>query len=121
MVYGENGAGETTLLKLLAGLYRPLEGIIHVMGHNLLTDPPKAKQHIGYVSVIPQVVSKLTGCEYILFVAGLFGHSWSHQMTTMVQEFRLRDAIDERIQCYSLGMMQKLCLVAQLSHHPKLL
>ena len=69
---GPNGAGKTTTIKLLVGLLKPSSGTIHIDGVNLEQDPIQVKKIIGYIPDRPFLYNKLTGWEYLEFVAGLY-------------------------------------------------
>src|SRR6202023_2711670 len=70
---GANAAGETTTLRMIAGLLRPDAGTISVAGIDALADPVKAKQIMAWISDEPMIYDKLTPREYLEFVAGLWG------------------------------------------------
>ncbi len=70
---GPNGAGKTTSIKLLVGLLRPTAGTVSVAGHDLVGDPRGAHLHLGYVPDEPTLYEKLTGYEFLRFIADMFG------------------------------------------------
>ena len=72
VLLGPNGAGKTTTLKLLAGLLQPTQGSIEIEGIDIRQDPVRAKSRIGYVPDQPFIYDKLTGREFINFIAGIF-------------------------------------------------
>jgi len=70
---GPNGAGKTTTIKMMAGVLKPTEGQIIINGHDLAKDPSAAKQCVGFIPDRPFMYEKLTGLEFLHFVAGLYG------------------------------------------------
>src|SRR3990167_4013516 len=67
---GVNGAGKTTVLKIIMGLIRPTQGIVtfsHQLGHN----QTKRLSHIGYLPERPYLYPHLTGQEFAEFMASL--------------------------------------------------
>ena len=70
---GPNGAGKTTALRLLAGLLTPSAGEAFIAGHSMTREPVAAKQSVGFVPDTPFLYDKLTGREFLAFMAGLFG------------------------------------------------
>jgi ABC-type Na+ transport system ATPase subunit NatA len=70
---GPNGAGKTTTIRMLAGLMKPDTGTIILGGHNLATEPEKAKAITGFVPDRPYLYEKLTGWEFLQFSAGIYG------------------------------------------------
>src|ERR671939_1241169 len=71
---GPNGAGKTTTLRMIAGILRPTKGRVCVAGVDLATDAVAAKARLGFIPDRPFIYEKLTGSEFLRFVAGLYGH-----------------------------------------------
>ena len=69
---GPNGAGKTTTLRMIAGILQPTAGTIEVAGHDIQKDPVAAKARVGFIPDRPYVYEKLTGAEFMRFVAGLY-------------------------------------------------
>jgi ABC-2 type transport system ATP-binding protein len=72
-VLGPNGAGKTTTNKMIAGLLRPSEGRVLLCGHDVHLDPIAAKRLCAYVPDQPFLYDKLSGLEFMTFVADLYG------------------------------------------------
>lgn len=124
---GPNGAGKTTSLRMMAGILAPTSGRILVGGHDILHDSTAAKQQLGFIPDRPFVYEKLTGWEYLRFVAGLYG-LWKGEDTTLENRatellslFDLNDWRHELIESYSHGMRQKLIISAALLHRPRVM
>ncbi len=125
---GPNGAGKTTTLRMLAGILRPSAGRITVAGVDLLADPVRAKQSMGFIPDRPFIYEKLTGWEFLRFVAGLYGLWGRDGDPTMERRgrellalFDLDEWRDELVESYSHGMRQKLIISSALLHRPRLL
>src|SRR6266567_2653805 len=69
---GPNGAGKTTSIKMMTGLLRPTAGTAVIGGHDIQTEPLKAKALFGYIPDNPFLYEKLTGREFIRFMADLY-------------------------------------------------
>ena len=119
---GHNGAGKSTVIKSLVGIQSITEGNIEVCGFDIEKYPLQAKLNIGYVSDNHAVYEKLTGREYINYVADLY------QVPKDVREerikhygdmFGLTPALDREAKSYSHGMKQKLVVISSLIHEPK--
>lgn len=119
---GKNGAGKSTTIKCLTGILPFDEGTISVCGYDIKADPIKAKMNMGYVPDNHAVIEKLTGREYVNYVADLYkvGKERTERMNYFLDMFNLQDAVDKQIKSYSHGMKQKICIIAALIHNPKL-
>lgn len=120
---GANGAGKTTTIKMMTGILRPDEGHVSIFGSNMADDPIAAKRKIGYVPDNHEVYERLTGLEYLHFLADVYGVSAADRQARMEELFdlfRLSDAAGDGIKSYSHGMKQKLCLIGALLHRPQL-
>ena len=120
---GQNGAGKSTTIKCLTGILPFEGGTIEVCGYDIQKDPIKAKMNMGYVPDNHSVYEKLTGREYVNYVADLYRVSKAdrtERLERYLDLFKLRFAIDKQIKAYSHGMKQKICIIAALIHEPKL-
>ena len=120
---GPNGAGKSTTIKMVSGILTPNQGSITVCGVDMVRDPVEAKRNIGYVSDNHSVYERLTGLEYLNFMADIYGISAEERKRKIEQYltvFELTDAARRQIKSYSHGMKQKLCIAGALVHSPKL-
>lgn len=120
---GQNGAGKSTTIKCLTGILPFDSGTIEICGYDIVADPIKAKMNMGYVPDNHSVYEKLTGREYVNYVADLYKVSKEDRTARMdkfLKLFRLEFAADRQIKSYSHGMKQKICIIAALIHEPKL-
>jgi ABC-2 type transport system ATP-binding protein len=121
---GPNGAGKTTTLRMIAGILRPTEGRIWLGGDDLLARPMVAKARLGFIPDRPFVYEKLTGGEFLHFVAGLYGQDGAavdKRIAELLELFELTPWRDELIEAYSHGMRQKLIISSALVHRPELI
>jgi ABC-2 type transport system ATP-binding protein len=119
---GHNGAGKSTTIKSLVGIQSITEGSMEICGYNITTQPLEAKLNIGYVSDNHAVYEKLTGREYVNYVADLYlvsKQDRDERLSYYVDLFALNEAIDREIKGYSHGMKQKLVVISSLIHNPK--
>ena len=70
---GTNGAGKTTVIKMLTTLLAPTEGIAEVVGLDVVKEPKAVRRRIGYVSQMLSADGELTGYENLLISAKLYG------------------------------------------------
>jgi ABC-2 type transport system ATP-binding protein len=121
---GPNGAGKTTAIKLLTGLLRPDSGSITVCGHSLGIDLRKAKHAMGYVPDEPFLYDKLSGREFLQFVAeirGLKNGEAANAIKRETKNFEMAHFLDSLIETYSHGMKQRLAFASSLLHTPRVL
>jgi ABC-2 type transport system ATP-binding protein len=120
---GPNGAGKTTTIKAVVGLLRPDHGRILVDGVDVWASPIEAKRRVGFVPDTPDVYDRLTGREYLSFIADVFEvppAERDRRAAELLEMFALKDAIGDLVQSFSHGMKQKLAVTAALLHHPRL-
>ncbi len=121
---GPNGAGKTTTMKMLVGLLKPSAGSLEVDGVDVVRDPIRARQIIGYIPDRPYLYEKLTAQEFLTFTAGIYGLDFA-TLTSRAKEllalFGLTDWTNELIESFSHGMKQRLVMAAAILHRPRLL
>ncbi len=120
---GPNGAGKTTTIKILTGILQYDEGKVSVCGYDLKTQSNEAKRNIGYVSDSHVIYDKLTGREYVDFMADIYGvdvGTRKERADRLLEKFELTDAFDSQIRTYSHGMKQKISIIGALIHNPNL-
>ncbi|MBE5780234.1 MAG: ABC transporter ATP-binding protein [Clostridiales bacterium] len=118
---GPNGAGKTTTIKMLTGILPPTEGNIFIDGVDLRKDPVAAKSRMGYAPDSSEVYDRLTGIEYLNFIADIYGVSKTdrkERMEKYLKMFEIEKAVGSQIKSFSHGMKQKLTLTGVLIHDP---
>jgi len=119
---GPNGAGKTTTIKMMTGLLRPSGGTVAVGGVDVQQDPVAAKKCMGYVPDHPFLYDKLTGREFMRFVAGLYQVSedyYKEHCEKLLDMFEIGQVGDQLIEDYSHGMRQKLSFASCFLHDPR--
>lgn len=120
---GKNGAGKSTTIKSICGIFPFDKGEIIINGFDIQKQPVKAKQTIGYTSDDHSIYEKLGGRECLDYMGSLFNVSKANKekyIRYYANKFDIEYALDKQISSYSHGMKQKVCLVASLLHQPKL-
>ncbi len=121
---GPNGAGKTTTLRMIAGILRPTGGRVEIAGVDIVEDPTAAKMKLGFIPDRPFIYEKLTGAEFLRFVAGLYGQAGprvEHRARELLALFDLEDWRDELVESYSHGMRQKLIISSAFVHRPEVI
>ena len=121
---GPNGAGKTTTMRMLAGILRPTSGTATVAGFDVVRQPMEAKQRLGFIPDRPFVYDKLTGAEFLRFVAGLYGQTGpglDRRIDELLELFELAPWKHELTESYSHGMRQKLIISSALVHRPEVI
>ena len=118
---GPNGAGKTTTLRMIAGILRPSAGTVRIGDIDVVANPMEAKAKLGYIPDRPYIYEKLTGAEFLRFVAGLYsqnGKVIEHRGRELLALFDLDEWRDELVESYSHGMKQKLIISSAFIHKP---
>ena len=85
---GPNGAGKTTTIKMIVGVLEPSAGTITIGGVDILKQPEAAKRKIGFIPDRPYLYEKLTGMEFLKFLAG-------HMLPTLSAAIGLQTNLDQ--------------------------
>jgi ABC-2 type transport system ATP-binding protein len=120
---GANGAGKTTVIRMLTGLLAPTEGNARVAGFNVWSEPERIKQNIGYMSQKFSLYEDLTIRENIRFYGGIYGLMDSeikHKTQQLVEQLEMQDLRNKKIGSLPLGWKQKLAFSVALIHEPKI-
>ena len=121
---GPNGAGKTTTIRVMMGILRASSGRVILGGHDVEQEPQQAKAIAGFIPDRPFIYEKLSGKEFLTFIAKLHRME-SARLTRRIDElleyFELANWQDELVEGFSHGMKQRLVLCAALVHEPRIL
>ncbi|HAW63304.1 MAG TPA: copper ABC transporter ATP-binding protein [Pseudomonas sp.] len=117
-LFGHNGAGKTTSMKLILGLLAPSEGQVKVLGR--APNDPQVRRQLGYLPENVTFYPQLSGRETLRHFARLKGAALS-QVGELLEQVGLAHAADRRVKTYSKGMRQRLGLAQALLGEPRLL
>ena len=121
---GPNGAGKTTTIRMVAGALAPTEGRVILGGFDLAKEPHKAKSLVGYIPDRPFLYEKLSGWEFLEFLADLYSvkpDQLRDHGPKLLELFELLDWRDDLIENYSHGMKQRLIMAGALLPRPRIL
>ncbi len=118
-IMGENGAGKSTLLKICAGILPYSSGQINIDGFSIKNDSIKARELIGYLPEMPELYERLTGREFLFYIASLRkienAEDKINRLSDLVGIF---SSLDYELGSYSKGMKQKISLISAIVHEP---
>ena len=121
---GANGAGKTTMVRMLTTVLEPTSGRGFVNGFDVREQPQAVRRSIGLAGQYAAVDENLTGRENLTLVGRLNHMSradTSARAAVLLDQFRLTDAADRPVRTYSGGMRRRLDLGAALVTHPPVL
>ncbi|OYT12016.1 MAG: ABC transporter [Bacteroidetes bacterium 4572_114] len=120
---GANGAGKTTAIKILCGLWKPTSGKVKVSGFDVYTETNKIKTNIGYMSQKFSLYEDLTPVENIRFYGGIYGLGKKvirDRTEEALQNLKLENVANSPVKSLPLGWKQKLSFTVAMVHKPKI-
>ena len=121
---GPNGAGKSTTMNMITGYLAPTAGTVKVDGFDIVKEPEKAKEHIGYLPEIPPLYMEMTVREYLEFAAELKGikkDKREPQIEEVIRLAKLRAVENRLIQNLSKGYKQRVGLAGAMMGNPDIL
>jgi ABC-2 type transport system ATP-binding protein len=121
---GPNGSGKSTTIRMLCGLLMPTSGKGRVKAFDIIEEPEKIKQVIGYMSQKFSLYEDLTVMENLHFFGGIYGLSGSLQREREEQALTmagLTDLRDRMTRTLAVGWKQRLALGCAILHEPSIL
>jgi ABC-2 type transport system ATP-binding protein len=123
-LFGPNGSGKTTFLRMLAGYISPSAGRITVAGHDVVRNGLAAKRKIGYVPETVPLYGQMRVGEFLRFMAELRGVAAAAveaAVERVVRLLALREVVRKPIRVLSRGYRQRTALAQALVHEPEVL
>ena len=120
---GANGAGKTTAMKMLCGLWKPTTGKATVAGYDVYKQTEQIKKTIGYMSQKFSLYEDLTVKENIAFYGGIYGLSnqkIKNKTEYLINKLNIEKTKDELVSSIPLGWKQKLAFSVAVIHDPKI-
>jgi sodium transport system ATP-binding protein len=122
---GTNGAGKTTIMRMIATMLKPSGGTIEVMGKNVLDNPEETRKNIGILfGGDAGLYDRLTAYENIEYFAKLNGMTSSEsekRIFELADFFGMRDYLYRACGKFSKGMKQKVCFARAIVHNPSVM
>jgi ribosome-dependent ATPase len=121
---GSNGCGKTTTMKMLTGLLPPTEGEAFLFGETIEAGSIILRKRLGYMSQLFSLYGELTVRQNLELHAHLFdlpAREVCKRVMEMVEQFDLREVIDDQAERLPLGIRQRLSLAVAVIHEPEIL
>ncbi len=116
---GSNGAGKTTIVRILSTLLKPDGGTAFVNGFDVMKEPDRVRQSISLTGQFAAVDEVLTGRENLIMIAKLRHLRNPRQAADdLLKQFSLTDAADRRVSTYSGGMRRRIDIAMSLIGKP---
>lgn len=118
---GPNGAGKSTTMNIMTGYLAASDGLVEINGHDILTEPEKAKKCIGYLPELPPLYPDMTVMEYLRFVAELKRVPKSErngQIQEIMGMVEIEDVSERLIKNLSKGYKQRVGLAQAIIGYP---
>lgn len=124
VVFGANGAGKTTILRVLAGLTSATTGGAVVAGSDVREDAMAVRRAVGLISHAPLLYPDLSAYENLRFYADMYGVPVAQRearVEELLERVELRLRRHDRVRSFSRGMCQRLAIARALLHRPRVL
>jgi ABC-2 type transport system ATP-binding protein len=119
-IMGENGAGKSTLLKICAGILAYDRGEVLIDNFSIVSNSLEAREHLGYLPEMPELYDRITGREFLFYVASLRKLANAQTIIDeLSQMIGISDFLEYEIGGYSKGMKQKISLLSAIMHAPQ--
>src|SRR5579862_5904779 len=119
---GSNGAGKTTIVKILTTLLKPDGGTARVNGFDVVAQPARVRESISLTGQFAAVDEILTGRENLIMIAELRQVKRAGQVADdLLARFGLTEAARRRVATYSGGMRRRLDIAMSLLGNPRIL
>ena len=116
---GENGAGKTTMIRILTGFEQPDSGTASVLGHNCVKASEEIRRKVGYVSDAPALYDWMTPEEIGWFTSAFYDDAFPERYLSLIADFDV--PAGTRLKSLSKGQRAKVALALATAHDPELL
>jgi sodium transport system ATP-binding protein len=121
---GVNGAGKTTMLRMLSTVLKPTSGKAWVAGYDVVQDGEKVRASIGFMSNTTALYGRLTGMEVLKYFGGLYGLQGDHlkqRLDFVTKQLDLDEFKDRLCDKMSTGQKQRVSIARTILHDPPVL
>jgi len=121
---GPNGAGKSTTMKMITGFLEPTSGRARVGGHDVMTEPQRARAVLGYLPEGAPSYAEMAPESFLRFIGelrGLTGEAWRRRLDTVAEQLHLGPVLQQPIGTLSKGFRRRVGLAQALLHDPPVL
>ena len=121
---GPNGAGKSTTMKMITGFLEPTLGTVSVCGYDILEEPIKAKQKIGYLPEGAPSYGEMTVMAFLDFIADIRELKGSHKqerIEEIIKKINLESVRHQTIETLSKGFKRRVGVAQSIMHDPEVL
>ncbi len=121
---GVNGAGKTTMMRILSTIFSPTAGTAEINGYDIRKEPNKVRENLGFLSGDTGLYNRLRSREFITYFGELYGvpkHLIKQRIKDMSQLLDMEDLLEKKIEFLSSGMKQKVSIVRSIIHDPQVM
>ncbi len=121
---GHNGAGKTTMIKMIVGILNIDEGDILINDKSIKSNPIECKMNMAYVPDNPDLYENMKAIDFINFICDMYEidtNTRKENIKKYSKMFEIENKLGDDISSFSHGMKQKVALIAALAHNPKVL
>lgn len=121
---GQNGAGKTTMMRILTTYFPPSSGKVNVAGVDALAAPLEVRRRIGYLPENPPLYPSMTVRDYLRFTARIrdvAAREVQRNVDRVLEECFLRDVAERKIEHLSKGYKQRVGIAQAIIHNPQVL
>jgi ABC-2 type transport system ATP-binding protein len=116
---GANGAGKSTTIRTLLNFIQPTDGSATILGQDVVRDSVKVKRHVGYLSGEVALYNKMTGKQFLDYMAELQPVKHKEYVKELVHRFGAD--LKKPVETLSKGNRQKIGLIQAFMHEPDVL
>ncbi len=121
---GVNGAGKTTMLRMLSTIIRPTSGTAEVAGFDVVKEPERVRAGIGFLSASTALYGRLSPREVLMYFGGLYGLSsgkLAERVAYVMDKLNLHEFADGLCDKLSTGQKQRVSIARTILHDPPVL
>lgn len=121
---GHNGAGKTTMIKMIVGILNIDEGDVFINDKSIKSNPIECKMNMAYVPDNPDLYENMKAIDFINFICDMYEidtNTRKENIKKYSKMFEIENKLGDDISSFSHGMKQKVALIAALAHNPKVL